>query len=83
MRRQKQRLLWVVAHDWPCTGEDATLSREELFTKRRHWLQWHEKKTSGIMGFLPLVKNMTMRLTFTENAKEGAFKNARCILESW
>ena len=78
-----RRLFWVRAHDWPIAHGDEDLSKEELLQLRRNWLQLHDKATAGIMGLLPLVYGLPMRLTGTEDASKHAYKNARCILQGW
>ena len=78
-----RRLLWVRAHDWPVAQGDEDLTKEELARLRRNWLQLHDKATAGVMGLLPLVYGLPMRLTSTEDASQNAYKNARCTLEGW
>ena len=62
---------------------DEELTPEDLARLRNNWLQLHDKLTAGIMGLLPLVRGMPMRLTGTENAAKQAYKNARCTLLGW
>ena len=78
-----RRLLWVRAHDWPVASGDEDLSKEDLDRLRQNWLQLHDKATAGIMGLLPLVRGLPMRLTNTEDPEQHAYKNARCTLEGW
>ncbi len=72
-----KRVMWVVAHDRPLTCEDENMATESLEKQRERWLQLHDKVTNGIMGLLPLVHDMPMRFTSTENAAYGVFKNSR------
>ena len=67
-KAKNRRLLWVRANDWPIASGDEELSEEELTRLRRNWLQLHDKQTAGIMGLLPLVRELPMRLTGTEDA---------------
>ena len=76
-----RRLLWVRAHDWPVASGDEDLSKDDLDRLRQSWLQLHDKATAGIMGLLPLVRGLPMRLTNTEDPEQHAYKNARCTLE--
>ena len=78
-----KRVLWIVARDWPIATGDENLAGETLERARGRWLLQHDKSTAGIMGLLPLVHDMPMRLTTTEDAKAGAFKNARAELVGW
>ena len=78
-----RRLLWVRAHDWPVASGDEDLSKDDLDRLRQNWLQLHDKATAGIMGLLPLVRGLPMRLTNTEDPEQHAYKNARCTLEGW
>jgi hypothetical protein len=78
-----QRLLWVTARDWPIPTAEEKFTEARLETLRVQFLQLHDKKTAGIMGLLPLVRNLPVRLTQTEDAKVGAVKNARGTLIGW
>ena len=60
------------------TEELKALSPEELNEKRQVWATYHDRKTSGIMGFLPLVKNLPLHVTQTDaKHKDKLFKNKR------
>ena len=49
--------------------------------KRQAWAKEHDQETSGIMGYLPLVVNMPVKITTTDHAsKHILFKNRRCRL---
>jgi len=74
---------WVVAHDRPLHQDDVALSEEALNKKRLRWLTFHDQQTAGIMGLLPLVRGMPMRLTDTVNRDRGLFKHRRCVLSGW
>ena len=77
-------LLWVVCEDLPIHSDLKTLPEEELNSKRREWARYHDQKTSGVMGLLPLVKNMPLRITATDpRNKNILFKNRRCNLFGW
>ena len=51
--------------------------------KRRHWLQFHDQKTSGIMGLFPLIRGMPVRLTAHINRELGLYKTTKCKIHSW
>ena len=76
-------LLWVVAWDSPQNQEDKALKGDALQKARERWLQFHDQQTSGIMGLLPLVKDMPIRFTDTVDREKGMFKNSRGILTGW
>ena len=78
-----KRLLWVRAFDLPLAEEDKGLNAGELERRRRQWLQIHDKKTGGIMGLMPLVHDLPMRLTDTKDPSKHAFKNAKVRLDGW
>ena len=58
-------------------GEDA------LDAKRRRWLGFRDQQTGGIMGLLPLVRGLPVRLTHPENRNHKLFKNSKCTIHSW
>ena len=83
-RRAQKVLLWCVAEDRPLSLEHRTLSDEELNEKRETWVTYHDKKTGGVMGFLPMVQDMPLSVTVTEQKnKKVMFKNRRCRLFGW
>lgn len=59
------------------------LEKDALDAKRTRWLAFHDQKTSGIMGLLPLVKGLPVRLTSALNRGLKLFKNSRCTIEGW
>ena len=78
-----QRVLWIVAHDWPIQTGEEKLNAGRLEKLREQWLHLHDKQTAGIMGLFPAVRNLPVRLTQTEDADVGAVKNARGLLVGW
>jgi len=83
-KRQGKILLWCVAEDRAVTAEHRSLSPEELDDKRRVWATYHDKKTAGVMGILPLVHNMPLVVTQADSKlKQYIFKNKRCRLYGW
>ena len=68
-KEQNRRLLWVTAHDAPTKGnwKGGGANLEE---RKERWLEFHERKTSGIPGLLPLVLDMPVR--FTESPDKTA-----------
>ena len=57
--------------------------KDALDAKRRRWLGFHDQQTGGIMGLMPLVKGLPVRLTHPENRKLKLFKNSKCTIHSW
>ena len=77
MEFAKQRQLcvnWVTAHDKPLHQDDQALTEEVLNKKRERWLSYHDQQTAGIMGLLPLVRGLPMRLTDSVNRGLGLYK---------
>ena len=77
-----QRVLWCVAQDWPLTAEDKAMTPEELQKNREAWLTTHDRRTAGIMGLLPLVRNMPIRFTDTVDRDKKALKHSGGVLRS-
>ena len=84
-QRTQRILLWVVAEDKPLHKDHTTCTEAALQAKKIQWLLRHDQETGGIMGLMPLIKGMPLRITTTQyQLKEyGLFKNARCTLEGW
>ena len=82
--RQRQLCVnWVTAQDRPLHQDDRALSEEALNKKRERWLGYHDQQTAGIMGLLPLVRGLPMRLTDSVNRGLGLYKHRRCTLINW
>ena len=60
-----KQLLWVTARDFQKTKDAKVLDKEAERRKREQWLQVHDQQTKGIMGLLPLVRDMPVRFTET------------------
>ena len=82
---KKQILLWLIALDKPTHPDHTALSEEALKAKKTEWLRLHDQKTGGIMGCLPLVKDLPLRLTETKHSEKekSLIKNRRCKLYGW
>ena len=50
---------------------------------QEQWLQRHDRDTAGIMGMLPLIRGLPVRLTEHKDKLGGAFKNSQAILVDW
>ena len=82
---QKHMLLWVVAQDMPLFRVDPDEDAGHLEARKENWLQRHDQATGGIMGLLPLLPNMPVRITQTlpELKPLRLFKNSRGKLVNW
>ncbi|CAK9031745.1 unnamed protein product [Durusdinium trenchii] len=77
-------LLWVVAQDQPLFHMDTDDIFEQR-ARRENWLQRHDQATGGIVGLLPLLRGMPVRITQTlpDLKQFGLFKNTRGTLWNW
>ncbi|CAJ1360052.1 unnamed protein product, partial [Effrenium voratum] len=78
-------LLWVVAQDTPLFQLEPEAAIGELQARKENWLQRHDQATGGIMGLLPLLPSMPVRVTQTlpELRPLRLFKNSRAKLLNW
>ena len=59
------------------------LEKDALDAKKRQWLAFHDQKTGGIMGMLPLVKGLPVRLSDHVDRDMGLYKNTKCTIRGW
>ena len=59
------------------------LDKAALDAKHRRWLEFDDQKTGGIMGLLPLIKGLPVRLTEHVDRGKGLFKNTKCKIHGW
>ena len=78
---RKHKLLWIIAQDTPLFHVEPT----EVQARRENWLQRHDQSTGGVVGILPLLQNMPIRVTQTlpDLKAFGLFKNTRGTLWNW
>ena len=76
-------LLWVQAHDTPLHRDDLSLPPEQLDVKRKRWLGFHDQKTAGILGLMPLAKGLPVRLTDTIDHELQLYKHRRGTIVGW
>jgi hypothetical protein len=74
---------WVKAHDTPLHRDDLSLEQEQLDAKRKRWLSFHDQKTAGILGLMPLVKGLPVRLTDSVDRPLKLFKHRRGVIVGW
>ena len=81
---QNKTLLWVIAQDTPLFQMD-TNDPKQVRARRENWLQRHDQATGGVVGLLPLLQGMPIRITQTlPQLKElGLYKNTRGTLWDW
>ena len=75
----------AVAQDMPLFQVDPEEEAGNLEARKENWLQRHDQATGGIMGLLPLLPNMPVRITQTlpELKPLRLFKNSRGKLVNW
>ncbi|CAK9060177.1 unnamed protein product, partial [Durusdinium trenchii] len=84
---QNQLLLWAVAQDTPCSTPLQKPTRANFGVEKKTGCRGtiNRQLTGGIMGLLPLLPNMPVRITQTlpELKPFGLFKNTRGQLYNW
>ena len=79
-------LFWMQAADKPPAWYAGTYGDEELQNMKQRWLQYHARKTEGILSLCPCCKGMPMRLTSGNShlAREyGIHNGATCVVQGW
>ncbi len=68
--------------DWPLTTEEEGVDDDTMQRMRLKWLEYHDQQTGGIMGLLPLVQDMPLRMSETI-IEDGLrlYKHMSCILK--
>ena len=82
-RLRSRCIHWVVAEDQPLHRDDQALSEDALNEKRSRWLTYQDQRTAGMMGLLPLVLGLPVRLTETVNRGLKLFKHRRGTVAGW
>ena len=78
-----KHILWVVAQDTPHNPHEIAVSTAQMERKRTKWLQFHDQKTSGLPGLLPLYEGMPARVTERISAKFHILKHSPCKVVGW
>jgi hypothetical protein len=76
-------ILWVMAHDTPQNHAEMAVSAARMDQKRARWLQYHDQKTAGSPGLLPLYVNIPARVTETISKKLNILKHTPCKVVGW
>ena len=64
--------------------DQRNVSLEQLDAKHAECALYQDQKTKGVMGFLPCVKGMPLRIKQTDpRNKSLLFRNRRCKLHGW
>ena len=88
--KQPQHILWVVAQDYFQNPKEVAKTEELQKRKRERFLQFHDQKTAGIPGLLPLFIGMKARVT--EKVARGQdskgrdvviLKHTSCTIYGW
>lgn len=82
----QQQLFWIHATDTPPSWFASGLSKTDLQQLQRKWLQYHSKKTEGVLSLLPLCFNMPLKVTHSHGKdfkKYGIHNGASCVLKAW
>ena len=64
-------ILWIRAHDTPHNPQEIASTAEKVQKKKERFLQFHDQKTAGIPGLLPLYYGMKCRVTEKLARKKG------------
>ena len=78
-----QQILWIVAEDTVQNPNEFAGSTEQLERKRARLLQYHDQKTAGLPGLLPLYPNIRMRVTEKISKKLSILKHTPCTVVRW
>ena len=79
-----QQLFWMQAVDKPPAWFAGTHGIEEVERMKKKWLQYHARKTEGILSLCPCCHDMPMRITNGNNNlyREYGIRNAAtCVVQ--
>ena len=85
-RAQGHQLFWMQAVDNPPLQVTEGHSKADLQEMKKRWLQFHSKKTEGVLSLCPCCRDMPVRVTSGKvyKSKEYGVHNGSCgILKSW
>ena len=80
-----RHILWVVAEDTPQNPKEIAEDLAKLKTKRERFLQYHDQKTAGILGLLPMYMNLKGRVNekIAKGRKLTILKHTPCTVVGW
>ena len=78
---EPRHILWVSAEDIPDNPKELAKNPAQLQKQKERFLQFHDQKTSGIPGLLPLYFGMKARVTEKISAAGNAAKRKFVILK--
>ena len=78
-----QHILWLTAQDTPVNPDEIADDHSQVEKKRIRWLQFHDQRTGGIPGLLPLYHGMRARVTERVSKKLHILKHCPCVVDGW
>ena len=83
-RTKNSQLLWAQCDDFPIEGQGVlTLNSLQLSQRRRQWLRRSDDKTGGVMGFMPLAKDLPVSFTRHLDKHRRILKHTQGTVEGW
>jgi hypothetical protein len=83
-KTQRTQLLWVQCEDFPLEGQAVTtLNDWELAQRRRSWMRKSDDRTGGVMGFMPLAKDLPMSFTRQLDKRRKILKHTQVTVDGW
>ena len=83
---KQQQLFWMQAIDNPPNWFTDSMSKSELEEMKQHWLQYHAKKTEGILSLCPGCYDMPIRITHGNGYRfkeYGIHNGSTGVLKAW
>ena len=79
-------LFWMQAVDKPPSWFAGVYGVDELQSMKQRWLQYHARKTEGILSLCPCCRGMPVRVTSGNNAlyrEYGVHNGATGVVQAW
>ena len=83
---KREQLFWMQAVDKPPAWFAGTRGVEEIERMQRKWLQYHARKTEGILSLCPRCHGMPMRIASGNSGlcrEYGVHNGAACTAAGW
>ena len=80
----EQQLFWMQAIDNPPSWFAGTMTQKELQKTKQMWLQFHARKTEGVLSICPLCYGMPLKITNGNGYLSrlyGIRNGATCVLQ--
>ena len=80
-----RHILWIVRQDVPHNPKEIAISPDKLQKKRERFLQYHDQKTAGIPGLLPMYLYGRYRVTerIARGKNVNILKHTPCSIIAW